>query len=80
MSPHGPAPGRITADQAATRTRPDGDAVLLDVREQWGYRPRPQGSGGEWDAAHAPHAVHLPMPALASGSALPPAAQGRPSW
>ncbi|MGW1029737.1 rhodanese-like domain-containing protein [Streptomyces sp. NPDC002577] len=67
MSPNGPVPGRITADEAAARTRPDGDAVLLDVREQ-----------DEWDAGHAPHAVHLPLTDLASGGSLPPAAQGQP--
>ncbi|MGA5215242.1 rhodanese-like domain-containing protein [Streptomyces cinereoruber] len=67
MSPYGPALGRITADQAATRTRPDGDAVLLDVREQH-----------EWDSGHAPHAIHLPMTALTSGTALPAGAQRQP--
>ncbi|MET9953680.1 rhodanese-like domain-containing protein [Streptomyces sp. NPDC006339] len=67
MSPYGPALGRVTADQAATLTRPDGDAVLLDVREQH-----------EWDAGHAPHAIHLPMRALNSGTVLPTDAQRQP--
>ena len=37
-------------DVAGTLTLLDGDAVLLDVRE-----PK------EWDAGHAPAAVHVPM-------------------
>ncbi|MCX4919965.1 rhodanese-like domain-containing protein [Streptomyces sp. NBC_00687] len=67
MSPSGPGPGRIDPAQAHARTAPGGDAVLLDIREQ-----------DEWATGHAPHALHLPMPDLASGAALPPAAQGRP--
>ena len=36
----------------------DGDAVLLDVREQ-----------DEWDAGHAPHAVHIPLGQLSESTA-----------
>ena len=36
----------------------DGDAVLLDVREQ-----------NEWDAGHAPHAVHIPLRLLSEATA-----------
>ncbi|MFF2191340.1 rhodanese-like domain-containing protein [Streptomyces sp. NPDC058157] len=56
---------RLTPDQAHRRTA-DG-AVLLDVRER-----------AEWDAGHAPGAVHAPLSALAGGAPLPTAAQGRP--
>ncbi len=35
----------------------EGDALLLDVRE-----PR------EWDAGHAPHAVHIPMGVLSEST------------
>ena len=42
------APPEVTAEQAVALL--DGPAVLLDVREQ-----------DEWDAGHAPQAVHLPM-------------------
>ncbi|MFD8212877.1 rhodanese-like domain-containing protein [Streptomyces sp. NPDC059697] len=44
-----------------------GHAVLLDVRE-----------AAEWEAGHAPDALHLPLSRLVAGEALPPAAQGRP--
>lgn len=44
-----------------------GDAVLLDVRESW-----------EWQAGHAPGAVHAPLSALAAGAGLPATAQARP--
>ncbi len=44
-----------------------GDAVLLDVREPY-----------EWQAGHAPRAVHLPLSALAAGAGLPAQAQARP--
>jgi rhodanese-related sulfurtransferase len=44
-----------------------GQAVLLDVRE-----------AAEWEAGHAPDALHLPLSRLVAGEALPPAAQGRP--
>ncbi|MFF3194673.1 rhodanese-like domain-containing protein [Streptomyces misionensis] len=60
--------GRVTVDEAARYTRgADAPAVLLDVREQ-----------DEWDAGHAPGAVHAPLSALAAGAALPEAAQARP--
>jgi rhodanese-related sulfurtransferase len=36
----------------------DGDAVLLDVREQ-----------NEWDAGHAPNAVHIPLGELTGATA-----------
>jgi rhodanese-related sulfurtransferase len=36
----------------------DGDAVLLDVRER-----------NEWDAGHAPHAVHIPLRELSEATA-----------
>ncbi|MEU0338461.1 rhodanese-like domain-containing protein [Streptomyces bobili] len=57
---------RVTAQQAAERTGAEGDAVLLDVREQQ-----------EGQVGHAPHAVHLPLTMPAAGAALPDAAQGR---
>ncbi|WP_406458197.1 rhodanese-like domain-containing protein [Streptomyces sp. NBC_00876] len=58
-------PGRISAAEALRRTA-DGAAVLLDVREP-----------SEWDAGHAPGAVHLPLSVLAEG-ARPPAPADRP--
>ncbi|MFE7761132.1 rhodanese-like domain-containing protein [Streptomyces sp. NPDC057438] len=66
-------PGRVTVAEAATRTGhggaadSGGDAVLLDVREPY-----------EWQAGHAPRAVHLPLSALAAGAGLPAHAQARP--
>ncbi|MER6414326.1 rhodanese-like domain-containing protein [Streptomyces humidus] len=65
-------PGRVTVREAAVRTGHDdadggGDAVLLDVREPY-----------EWQAGHAPRAVHLPLSALAAGARLPAHAQARP--
>ncbi|MGY6022634.1 rhodanese-like domain-containing protein [Streptomyces spinosirectus] len=64
-------PGRVNAREAAERTghgtTADGDAVLLDVREPH-----------EWQAGHAPRAVHLPLSALAAGAGLPARAQARP--
>ncbi|MFJ1975513.1 rhodanese-like domain-containing protein [Streptomyces sp. NPDC087903] len=57
---------RVTAAQARQRAT-DGDAVLLDVREQV-----------EWKAGHAPGAVHVPLSRLVAGKALPAAAEGRP--
>ncbi|MFF2009562.1 rhodanese-like domain-containing protein [Streptomyces sp. NPDC058195] len=59
---------RLSVDEARNRTggeRPE--AVLLDVREKT-----------EWQAGHAPEAVHAPLTGLAAGAALPAAAQGRP--
>ncbi|MGW0075617.1 rhodanese-like domain-containing protein [Streptomyces cellulosae] len=67
------APGRVAVPEAAARTGhtpaggAQGDAVLLDVRELH-----------EWQAGHAPRAVHLPMSALAAGATLPDAARGAP--
>ncbi|MES4891269.1 rhodanese-like domain-containing protein [Streptomyces sp. NPDC096012] len=59
---------RVTVDEARRRTQGTGaPAVLLDVREQV-----------EWDAGHAPGALHTPLSRLATGAALPAAAQGRP--
>lgn len=64
-------PGRVSVQEAAVRTGHDGadggDAVLLDVREPY-----------EWQAGHAPRAVHLPLSALAAGAGLPQGAQTRP--
>jgi rhodanese-related sulfurtransferase len=65
-------PGRVSVQVAAERTGHDnadggGDAVLLDVREPY-----------EWQAGHAPRAVHLSLSALAAGAGLPPHAQARP--
>lgn len=66
-------PGRVTVQEAAACTghgdtvESGGDAVLLDVREP-----------SEWQAGHAPCAVHLPLSALAAGAGLPAEAQARP--
>ncbi|MCX5051581.1 MULTISPECIES: rhodanese-like domain-containing protein [unclassified Streptomyces] len=66
-------PGRVTVQEAAARTGHGNavdsgdDAVLLDVREPY-----------EWQAGHAPRAVHLPLSALAAGAGLPDHAQARP--
>ncbi|MCL6669196.1 rhodanese-like domain-containing protein [Streptomyces panaciradicis] len=63
-------PGRVSVQVAAERTgHGDGgaDAVLLDVREPH-----------EWQAGHAPRAVHLSLSALAAGAGLPSRAQARP--
>ncbi|MFE9771720.1 rhodanese-like domain-containing protein [Streptomyces sp. NPDC005931] len=65
-------PGRVTAQEAAVRTghrneAGAGDALLLDVRESY-----------EWQAGHAPGAVHLPLSALVAGAGLPERAQARP--
>lgn len=63
-------PGRVGVQVAAERTgHGDGgaDAVLLDVREPY-----------EWQAGHAPRAVHLSLSALAAGAGLPSRAQARP--
>ncbi|MFD3505123.1 rhodanese-like domain-containing protein [Streptomyces sp. NPDC058678] len=59
-------PGRLTPEQARTRTG-DSAAVLLDVREV-----------PEWKAGHAPGAVHLPLTRLLADAALPSDTQGRP--
>ncbi|MEU8573155.1 rhodanese-like domain-containing protein [Streptomyces asoensis] len=65
-------PGRVSVREAARRTGhtvPGGgaDAVLLDVRETH-----------EWQAGHAPRAVHLPLSALTAGAGPPAPAQARP--
>ncbi|MFE9020067.1 rhodanese-like domain-containing protein [Streptomyces sp. NPDC007808] len=59
-------PGRLTPRLARLQTG-DGTAVLLDVRET-----------PEWDAGHAPGALHLPLSRLMAGAPLPAAARGRP--
>ncbi|MFE3637885.1 rhodanese-like domain-containing protein [Streptomyces cellostaticus] len=59
---------RVTVDEAHRRTQgADASAVLLDVREQ-----------SEWNAGHAPGAIHAPLSRLAAGTALPSAARARP--
>ncbi|MEU2736209.1 rhodanese-like domain-containing protein [Streptomyces sp. NPDC007095] len=66
-------PGRVTVQEAAACTGhgnaadSGGDAVLLDIREPY-----------EWQAGHAPRAVHLSLSALAAGAGLPAEAQARP--
>ncbi|MEV7982825.1 rhodanese-like domain-containing protein [Streptomyces sp. NPDC086519] len=62
-------PGRVSVQEAAARTGHGGadGAVLVDVREPY-----------EWQAGHAPRAVHLPLSALAAGAELPALAQARP--
>ncbi|MGW5433574.1 rhodanese-like domain-containing protein [Streptomyces sp. NPDC004059] len=67
-------PARVTVREAAARTehrhtvRTSGaSALLLDVRE-----------ADEWQAGHAPGAVHLPLMALAAGAGLPAEAPKRP--
>jgi rhodanese-related sulfurtransferase len=70
---HSRLPGGVGVPEAAARTGHTpaggayGDAVLLDVRELH-----------EWQAGHAPRAVHLPLSALAAGAPLPDAARGTP--
>ncbi|KPI02082.1 Rhodanese-like protein [Actinobacteria bacterium OK074] len=59
-------PRRLTPVQASRRTA-DGRAVLLDVREI-----------AEWEAGHAPDALHLPLSRLTAGAPLPPTAEGKP--
>ncbi|WP_107481535.1 rhodanese-like domain-containing protein [Streptomyces malaysiense] len=59
---------RVTVAEAFRHTRDsDAPAVLLDVRER-----------NEWEAGHAPGAVHAPLSGLVTGAALPSAAQARP--
>ncbi|MFE9096992.1 rhodanese-like domain-containing protein [Streptomyces sp. NPDC007264] len=64
-----PGPGRVAIAEAVERTGPGtaAEAVLLDVREPH-----------EWQAGHAPWAVHAALSQLTEGSPLPPQAQGRP--
>ncbi|HWU05631.1 MAG TPA: rhodanese-like domain-containing protein [Streptomyces sp.] len=58
---------RVSVDQARDRTSGDTpDAILLDVREK-----------PEWNAGHAPGAVHAPLSKLVAGADLPPEASGR---
>ncbi|MFF0106736.1 rhodanese-like domain-containing protein [Streptomyces hirsutus] len=59
-------PGRLTPQQVHQQTG-DGKAVLLDVRET-----------PEWNAGHAPAALHLPLSRLVAGASLPGATQGKP--
>lgn len=61
---HGP--GRLSPAQAHQQAT-DGQAVLVDVRET-----------PEWNAGHAPGALHLPLSRLMAGAALPAAARGKP--
>ncbi|MFI6355349.1 rhodanese-like domain-containing protein [Streptomyces sp. NPDC050743] len=67
-------PARVTVREAAactehghTPTTSGASSLLLDVRE-----------AGEWQAGHAPGAVHLPLTALAAGAGLPAHAPKRP--
>ena len=57
-----PAPGELPdvpgIDVSGTLSLLEGDAVLLDVRER-----------NEWDAGHAPHAVHIPLGELSEATA-----------
>jgi rhodanese-related sulfurtransferase len=57
-----PAPGELPdvpgIDVTGTLSLLEGDAVLLDVRER-----------KEWDAGHAPHAVHIPLGELSEATA-----------
>ncbi|GAA4544013.1 rhodanese-like domain-containing protein [Streptomyces collinus] len=57
--------GRVTPEQAH-RLVADGQAVLLDVRETQ-----------EWNAGHAPGALHLPLTQLMAGAPLPTTVRGR---
>jgi rhodanese-related sulfurtransferase len=59
--------GDTTSGDTAGKDRSSRDAVLLDVREPH-----------EWQAGHAPGAVHLSLAALAAGAGLPAEAQARP--
>ncbi|MEV7086103.1 rhodanese-like domain-containing protein [Streptomyces sp. NPDC093085] len=64
-SPHG-GPDRLRVEQAH-RSAGQGEVALLDVRE-----------APEWEAGHAPGALHLPLSRLTAGAPLPAAALGRP--
>jgi rhodanese-related sulfurtransferase len=59
--------GRITPGEARNRVQA-GAAVLVDVRERV-----------EWNAGHAPEAVHLPLSRLMAGAQLPGSAAGHRS-
>ncbi|MFD0226247.1 rhodanese-like domain-containing protein [Streptomyces hirsutus] len=59
---------RLSVDEArALTTGESPEAVLLDVREK-----------SEWEAGHAPGAVHASLTGLVAGAALPQAARCRP--
>jgi len=58
--------GRIAPGEARNRVQA-GAAALVDVRERV-----------EWNAGHAPEAVHLPLSRLIAGAQLPGSAAGRP--
>ncbi len=61
-------PPRVSVHQARSRTSGETpDAILLDVREK-----------PEWNAGHAPGAVHAPLSQLGAGGDLPAGASGRP--
>ncbi|MFF9287119.1 rhodanese-like domain-containing protein [Streptomyces griseosporeus] len=66
LSPFRRGSGRLSPRLAHQRIS-DGRAVLLDVRE-----------APEWNAGHAPDALHLPLSRLAAGASLPAAVPGRP--
>lgn len=57
-TPHPSAAGSVDLDEAR-KLLSSGDAILVDVREQ-----------DEWDAGHAPEAVHMPLGEL-DAAALP---------
>ncbi|MFE6523133.1 rhodanese-like domain-containing protein [Streptomyces sp. NPDC057794] len=57
-------PGRLSPREAH-RLVAGGQAVLLDVRET-----------AEWNAGHAPGALHLPLTRLLAGAPLPAATRG----
>lgn len=58
---------RVSVDQARDRTSGDTPgAILLDVREK-----------PEWNAGHAPGAVHVPLSSLVAGAHLPAEASDR---
>ncbi|MYT16716.1 Rhodanese-related sulfurtransferase [Streptomyces sp. SceaMP-e96] len=67
MSPLRRGARRLTPERAHQRTAGHERAVLLDVREPH-----------EWQAGHAPGAVHAPLSELAAGGGLPAAARNRP--
>ncbi|GGU96009.1 sulfurtransferase [Streptomyces albospinus] len=60
------SPARLTPQQAHRQTS-DRQAVLCEVREL-----------PEWQAGHAPRALHQPLSRLRAGAALPAAARGKP--
>ncbi|WP_326617808.1 rhodanese-like domain-containing protein [Streptomyces decoyicus] len=58
---------RLTPEQAHQRAAGHDGVVLLDVREPH-----------EWQAGHAPGAVHAPLSELVAGGELPVTARSRP--